>query len=752
MYRNFLLCLLTISAALAQVQSIEFKGLKHVSKGTAYELLEIKAGDEPTQKEISNQIKALYASGYFKDVKIESVDDVLIIEVKEWPVISSITVKGNKEIKDENINQVLDKLQLKPGHPFNQVTINQFIASLKNQYHSLGYLNVKIEEVKQLHKQSVNLEVVIDEGPISTYQSIKFAGNKIYSVLKIRSVMNIATTNLLSYFTGANVYSEQKLNESIRQLKNFYYDHGYLDFEIVKKQVTFSGEKTRVSLLLDVYEGEAYTLKEIVFEGKIPPSEAIIRQAKRIEGRPFSRIKLVNLLNAYREYLGDLGYAFADVQDQNSVDKDQRTISIKVKSDPKAVYTIRKIDIKGNRSTQSNFLRNFLYQSEGQRYSQKELDDSRARLMNLGYLDSVQYTLQPVPTYHDKVDVIYDVKEKESVNSIMAQLGYENGGGIVLGANLNFKNFLGSGQQVTLSSEHNKTTDTISLTHFDPFYLSSGITRSTKLYYTKVNSDNVSATDYRSDNLGGGVLYGVPVSKIDHINFGLNYEYTKLKNSDTLSQNVQDFIDSHGTSYNNTSGKVGWTRKTYRDDAQFSQNFHSEFGFPLLDNDITYYTFDYQFKLNQRLYQFKNDNEIALEIRPHLAYGQGYGAFAGDLPFFKRYQAGGFGTVRNFKIYSLGPKDSNGDSLGGDILTTLNTNLYFPIPFVTDNPFKTAIFCDVGNVYLSDYAPSELRVSAGLMVTASLAGVPLAISFGKNISHKPGDQFNPIDFAIGMDF
>ena len=135
---------------------------------------------------------------------------------------------------------------------------------------------------------------------------------------------------------------------------------------------------------------------------------------------------------------------------------------------------------------------------------------------------------------------------------------------------------------------------------------------------TKVNSDNVSATDYRSDNFGGGVLYGVPVSKIDHINFGLNYEYTKLKNSDTLSQNVQDFIDSHGTSYNNTSGKVDGREKTYRDDTQFSQNFHSEFGFPLLDNDITYYTFDYQFKLNQRLYQFKNDNEIALEIRPHL--------------------------------------------------------------------------------------------------------------------------------------
>ncbi len=752
MFKKILLLIMLINTIFAQIKNIEIRGLKNVQESNISSLIDIKVGDTPSQKEISEQIKSLYSTGRFKDIKIKVEDDILIINLIEWPVINNITVSGNHAIEDKVLDNIKASLNLKPGYPYNLKVVQAFTGGLRSEYEAQGYLNVSITKNIVAKEEKVNLEIEVKEGPLTTYESIKFSGNKVFSVLKIRSVLNVATTNLLSYFLGTNVYSERKLDDSINQLKEFYYNNGYLNFEVVEKSVKLNEKKTRAALTMRIYEGKPFILKKISFSGPIQPNKTILKRAKHLEGQQFSKTKMNDLMNDYRDYLGDLGYPYANIQDGLEMNQAEHTLSFTIKSDPKKMYTIRHISIRGNTRTQTNFLRNFLYQSEGQRYSKHELDDSRARLMNLGFLDSVHYTLQPVPTYHDKVDVVYDVKERENVNSIVGQVGYGGGQGIVVGANLNFKNFFGTGNSVSLSGEHNKTTDSISFTHFDPFYLSSGLTRATKLYYTHVNSDSISATDYKSNNAGLGMTIGIPASKVDHINFGGNYEYMKLNDAPTLSSNVRSFIANHGENFNNTSARIGWSRSAYTDRLRYNQNVSVDVSFPLLRNDITYYAMDYSLRYHLKLMQLKNDNTIALEFKPHFAYGQGYKSFSGDLPFFKRYQAGGFGSVRNFKPFSLGPKDSKGDSTGGDLLTTLGTNLYFPIPFATSNPFKTALFFDVGNVYLSHFSASELRMSAGVMATAHVGGVPLAFSFGKNLSHKTGDQFNPIDFALGLDF
>lgn len=177
-----------------------------------------------------------------------------------------------------------------------------------------------------------------------------------------------------------------------------------------------------------------------------------------------------------------------------------------------------------------------------------------------------------------------------------------------------------------------------------------------------------------------------------------------------------------------------------------------EVGLPIIDHYLTYYTVNLSDRFKMDLYSLNPKDKFALEIMPRVAYGQGYDDYSGDLPFFKMFHAGGFGSVRNYKNFSMGPKDSNGDVLGGDLMTTLSTSVYFPLPFIEDNPLKTAVFVDVGNVYKNSFNASDLRGSYGLMVLIRMGQIPVGFTVAKPINEQPGDSFNEFDFALGIDF
>ncbi len=752
--KSFLLlifCLFSIAMA-APIEKVRFIGLDQVSENDAKEWLTIHIGDDPTSRDLSNQVKSLYQSGLFKSVKINQQNGTLNITVVENPIINTFKLSGNIAITDKEMAPILKQNKLTPGYVFSKSRVAQFQRALEFEYQQKGYLNVKTSQDITRNGNKVSVVINVDEGSIARYNRIVIEGNDHFMTLRLRYVMNIATTNPISYFTEADVYSERNLSTSLDELIRFYKNHGYPGIEIVEKKIEISEDKKHVDLKLRIYEGPRYYLGKFIVHSSVKPPKMVERRMHNLEGMYYSEAKVSEVLNAYQQYLLAEGYAFATFDTKLDINKEKREVNFILDVNPGKVYTIRHIQLRGNNTTQTHFLKNYVDQFEGQKFSQKDLESSQRKLMSLGYLDTVQYTIQPVPTYNDKVDVIYNVKEKENVNSIMFQAGYGGGQGVIIGTNLNFKNFLGTGKQVSFTAERNKTTNSVSLTHFDPFFLDKGITQSTKLYFTKVNSDRIKATDYKSENIGAGLTYGFPVTAGESINLGFNYEHSQLRQSGDQSDEVQNFFNRHGDNFDTTSLNFGVNSNQYISNMFIKQNARLEVGFPLFKHNLNYYTISYSARIKQQLFLTKEDQEYALEMLPRVSYGQGYGEFDGDLPFFKRFYVGGFGSVRNFRAFSIGPKDSIGNSAGGNLMSAVQFNLFFPAPFSSSLPIKTALFFDTGSVYENNFSTDELRMSAGLMASLKVASLPIALSFGKNISKKPGDSFKPIDFAIGMDF
>lgn len=735
-----------------EIKSIEYIGLHRLTKESLSPWSDLEVGDDASDAAVSRQIKSFYESEYFESISSQFDNGKLTFTFVEEPIISSIKFEGNTVIADKELEQPAKDFGIKPGRPLNPTKFKQFIFRISQEYKNRGYLNVDIKPDLKRRVGKVNIVVNVVENNQTDYGEITIKGNKSFSDGTLEWAIGMQSLNPISWISSTYIYSESNFDQSIQALYEYYFDRGYLEFEIIKKDVTIDDKDHLANVYIELYEGDLFTLKKININSavQLPKSIAIMQEA--LEQQPYSRADLMKLMQNIQSYLKDIGYAYASVVPKQDINSKTNEVVITLDIKPEKVYHIRKINFHGNDLSNSTMLRRYLKQNEGQRFSQKELDASKNRLLGLDYFDDVNYKINPVPGFSDQVDIDYNLNEKDSVNSIMGEVGWGKSSGLTLGADLKFKNFLGTGNQVIMGLKSSKTVLSANITHTNPFYTDSGVSRSTNFYYTSIDTDSVKATDYRSDNVGINMIYGIPVSKYAKVDVGFNIEQSEFKDGSSYSQQVTDFINQHGNSYTNFAIKLGLGHARYEDNYRNQFNASLEVGLPVFPHELTYYTLSAMDRYKLDLYQFNAKDKLRLELNPKISYGQGYDAFAGELPFFRRYHAGGFGSVRNYRNYSLGPKDSKGDALGGDLLTVMSTNLYFPVPFIENNPFETAVFFDVGNVFKNDFSADDLRGSAGLLFLMRMGPMPIGFTVAKAINDKPGDEFNTFDFALGIDF
>ncbi|MEE2770175.1 MAG: outer membrane protein assembly factor BamA [Pseudomonadota bacterium] len=751
---KLLLCLL-ITVSLAdnnKIQSIKYLGLHRLTKEALTPWVDLGVGDEASKQAVSQQIKKFYESQNFESITSNFENGDLTFTFVEEPIISAISFEGNTVLSDKELEKPAENAGLKPGRPFNPTKFKQFIYSISQEYQSKGYLDIDIKPDLEKRFGKVNIKITIEEHNQTRYGKITFDGNEQFSDGALRWATRLQTFNPISWLRGTYIYSEENFDMSIRTLYEYYYDRGYLEFEVLKKDVTFDDKNRFANVYINLFEGSQYKLKSITMNSSVQLPKSILIMQEAIEQQPYSRADLMKLIQMTQDYLKDMGYAYASIIPKQNINSDTHEVSIELEVKPEKIYHIRKINFHGNNLSNTTMLRRYMKQNEGQRFSQKELEASKNRLLGLDYFNDVNYKINPVPGFSDQVDIDYNLDEKDSVNSIMGEFGWGKSVGLTLGADLKFKNFFGSGNQVIMSLKSTKTQLSTSLTHIDPFYTEYGITRSTKLYYTSVDTDKVKASDFKSKNIGASIVYGIPVSRYSKMDMGINLEQSEFRDSDNYSQQINDFISQHGNSYTNFAIKLGLAQARYEENYKNQFNASLELGLPVFRHELTYYTLSIMDRFKYDLYRLNPKESFRLELNPKISYGQGYDEYAGQLPFFKRYHAGGFGSVRNYNGYSLGPKDSKGDALGGDLLTVIGTNLYFPMPFIKNNPFESALFLDVGNVYKNNFSADELRGSVGLMLLLKIGQMPIGFTFAKPINDKATDDFNTIDFALGVDF
>ncbi|MBU0499615.1 MAG: outer membrane protein assembly factor BamA [Gammaproteobacteria bacterium] len=750
-----LLVPLSVSAETFTVKDIRVEGLQRISAGTVFNYLPVQVGQTISSDETGDVVRALYKTGFFKDVRLEREGPVLVVFVQERPAIAKIDISGNKSIEDKKLLQALKDIGLAEGRVFNQSVLDRIERELNRQYFSLGKYGMTLKStVTPLERNRVAIAIDIAEGQSARIKQINIVGNEAFKDGDLLSAMALSTGGWLTVLTKDNQYSRQKLAGDLESLKSYYLDRGYINFRIDSTQVTISPDKQDIYITINIHEGDVYTISDLKLAGNlvVDPEEffPLIRISR---GEVFSRKKAVESSEKITELMGDNGYAFANVNSIPDIDEANKTVALTFFVDPgKRVY-VRRINMKGNARTRDEVLRREIRQMESAWFSGTKVKLSKERLQRLGYFEEVSLETKPVPGSTDQVDVDVSVKEKSS-GSLMAGLGYSQEQGVMFSSSIKQDNFLGTGKKVGLGFNTSSVNTLYQLNYTNPYYTVDGISRGFNLKYQSTDFNEAGTADYSTDTMLAGMNFGIPINEFDRIGLSFDLEDTKLNSVTGRSGAVDDFIAANGsdTEYLNFKLSANWSHDS-RDKSMLPtkggyQQLYGMLSIP--GSDLEYYKTGYR---HQRYFPLAEKWIFAVDF--DVAYGDGMGD-TNDLPFYEHYFTGGPKSVRGYEANSLGPVDRiSGRPIGGNLKTAGSLELFFPPPFdIPGQTVRLGTFVDVGNVFSDTNAfdTSELRASAGVsLVWLSPLG-PFGISLASPLNSQAGDKEQIFQFTLGSAF
>lgn len=743
------------------VQDIRIQGLSHIDEGTVFNYLPFHVGQHFSEEQSQKIVEALYQTGFFARVDLQVEGTTLILSVVERPVIASLTVEGANTIRKDQVLSNLKTIGLANGRIFNPGLLERATRELERQYFSVGKYGVKVEtEINTLERDRVAIAINIDEGDAAKIREITFVGNKAYSVKTLKGLMKISTPWMLSFITKDDQYSKAKLAADLEAVRNFYLDRGYLKMNLTSVQVRLSEDKASVYVTIHLEEGSLYRVAALQLEGdwKVPESE--IRELITVKaGEPFSRANVAKMIENIRSRLGKEGYAFADIDLVPVPHEDTKTTDLRFVCRPGNRYYARRIIFKGNERTKDEVLRREMTQLESAPLSTVEIEESRTKLNRTGYFSQVEVETKPVPNTTDQVDIEFEIAEAMSGN-IGGGIGYSDAEGLLFNANLSNRNFLGSGNHVSLNFNHSKSYTTYTLSYENPYYTPEGMSRGFDLFYSSTEvSKTSSIADFVVDVTGGNLNYSYPISRESRVSFGVGYQNNKLL-TDIARAPVQivRFLAGHGMRrFDEFTVNLGWMRSSLdkyifpEKGRQTSVDMAASAPF----SDIVYYTIG----MRDRAF-YPLPGGLVLINNWQLGYGAGYGK-SEVLPFFKQYYAGGARSVRGFEENNLGPRDSTGRPFGGNVVLVTNLEIALPNWFSDGMPStRTSLFIDCGQVWdtrsghrlRETHNPQGLRFSTGASLTWMSPLAPLVFTLGTPLNRAQGESKQVFSFSFGTMF
>lgn len=732
------------------VKDIRVEGIQRTEAGTVFSYLPVKVGDTLDDEHAAAAIRALFATGFFKDVRLEVEQNVLIVLVRERPAIASVSINGVKDFPLDQLRENLKYVGLAEGRIFDRAVMDKAEQELKRQYVARGKYGVTVNtSVSELERNRVAVNFDVVEGDPARIKQINIIGNQVYSEKELRALIELNTPKWTSWFSKSDQYSKQKLSADLETLRSYYLDAGYLEFSIVSTQVSITPDKQDIYITINLSEGPQYTISDIklIVPENIMPKEQLLKLITLHVGEVFSRNKLTESTKQIGEYLGNDGYAFANVNAVPDLDKEKHLVAFTFMVDPGSRVYVRRIDISGNTKTRDEVIRREFRQLEGAWFDTSKIKKSKQRVDRLDFFSEVNVETLPVVDKSDQMDLSLSVKEKPT-GDFSIGAGISSGEGLVLTSAVTQRNLFGSGKQLSLQLNTTKTNQVYSVSYTNPYYTDEGVSRGFDVYKRDVNSSRSAVSQYRSSTLGLGVRYGVPISDDESIHYGLSAENTELSLNAASPQRFVDYVNTFGAATTNLLGTVGWTHDS-RDSAIYTtagtvQGAFLEAALPV--SDQRFYKLTYQHQWFHPV-----SRSVTLLLNGELGSGSGYGGK--PLPFFKNFYAGGPGSVRGYEASSLGPRDTNFNSLGGSKRMVGNAELLFPMPGLSDEKsVRVSAFIDAGAVYGPGSLSEYMRYSAGIAVTWISPIGPLKISYGMPFGNKITDKIQRTQFTLGSIF
>ncbi|MCE2969936.1 MAG: outer membrane protein assembly factor BamA [Burkholderiales bacterium] len=750
----------SLSAAAQEftIKDIRVEGISRTEAGTVFSYLPVRVGDRYDAERGVAAIRALYATGLFKDVRLEIDGDVLVVVVEERPAIAALELSGVKEFEVDAVTKSLREVGLAEGRILDRALLERAEQELKRQYLSRGYYAVTVKTtVTPIERNRVNVVIAVDEGEAARIQRIAFTGNKVFSESTLRGQMELTTPGWLTWYNKRDQYSRQKLQADLEKIRSYYLNRGYLDFNIESTQVTISPSKEDVSITINLNEGERYTIASVKLAGELLGLDAELDPLVDIKPGSVYNAEEINVVGKrITDRFSTLGYAFATANPVPEADREKRIVDLTILVDPGRRVYVRRVNVTGNSRTRDDVIRREVRQYEATWLDSDKVRLSRDRIDRLGYFEKVELETPPVPGTNDQVDVNINVKER-STGTISAGLGYSTTDGVVLTGKFAQTNAFGSGETVSFEINTSRANTIVALTHTDPYATLDGISRTTDVYWRKSNLAQLNLGTVDFESLGASMRFGVPFTEFDTVFFGLGVEATKIGivPCDPLNPALAcspptytNYVNQFGTQPNTLLGTIGWARDS-RDNLLVPTrgrlvSANGEIGLPGLD--VQYYR-----AVLQAQQYIPIASWLSAGLYGYIGYGNGYN---GDpYPVFKNFYAGGIGSVRGWESQSLGPRDALGTPLGGNQRFNATAELLMPLPGA-DRTFRGFVFSDTGWVWGPDQNPSfsDLRYSVGVGVAWLSPVGPLRLAYARPMNAKPGDQTQNFQFQIGTGF
>lgn len=792
-----------------QISDIRLEGLQRVSASPVFAAMPVRVGDTVDSEYLRQTMQAIFDTGFFTNIQVARDNDVLIVILQERPAIKEINIDGNKVIKTEQLVEIMDDNGLSEGEILEGHLLSGITRELERQYVSQARYGAKVTtQVEDIDNNMVKINIDIDEGKSAKIRHINFVGNKTFSNTVLSELFELRPAKWTGFFSGRDKYAQEKLKGDIEKLESFYLDRGYLDFAVVSSQVSISPDKTSVFITLNLSEGDVYTVKEIDIAGDPIISEERIRRIILFrKGDTFSQARMTSTAEYIGKLLGNAGYTNAKVEGIPQKNENETTINLNFFIDPgKRVY-IRRVEFKGNTKTDDVVLRREMRQIEGSSASNARIEQSKVRLERLGHFKEVNVQTKDVPGSEDLIDVEYAVEEQPS-GSITASLGYAQYSRLNLGVNVEQNNWMGTGKRVSFGINKNIYQKSYNFAYTDPYFTPDGVSRGFNVFFREIDYETTGGVaQYNMDSYGAGVEFGYPISEITRVSFGVGVINQKVATGSFAPQEIRQspflndglsagyILYSDFLELSNTNEPYSLDVTLLQEDSDVLTNFNGDnpgfiekFGNEF--NSVNFSTVWRRFALNRGVLADRGTSQtltlkgtvpgseleyikltydaeafvplsrhFTLRFRTSLGYGDGYGKMD-EMPFFENFRAGGFGSVRGFESYSLGPRaspsfrynteasswvDINRDgnstisgtafndigevqssyvlcdiadagceegkliygpntvynyTFGGNVLMEFGTELILPIPFIKDTrSMQLVTFIDAGNVF-----------------------------------------------------
>ena len=733
-----------------QLKDIRVEGLQRTDAGTVFAALPFRIGDTYTDEKGAAALRALFATGLFKDVRIDIDNGVAVVIVEERPVIANIDFVGMKEFEKDALIKSLKDFGIGEGLPFDKSLADRAEQELKRQYLTRSLYGAEIvTTVTPQERNRVNVTFTISEGSPSKIREIRIVGNKVFSESTLKGLFELNDGGWLNFYLKGDRYSRAKLNADLETLRAYYQNRGYLEFEVESTQVAISPDKQDITITINVKEGQPYTVTAVKLEGEYLGKEDDFKALVAIKpGQPYRAEAVAETTRAFVERFGAFGYAFARVDSRPEIDRATGQVSVTLVADPQRRVYVRRISVAGNTRTRDEVVRREFRQFESSWYDGRKIKLSRDRVDRLGYFSDVSIDSAEVPGTADQVDLTITIKEKPT-GAISLGAGFSSADKLSLTASIKQENIFGSGNYLGLEVNTSKFQRTLVVSTVDPYFTIDGISRAIDAYYRTTKPINSQGEDYELVTPGLAVRFGVPFSEYDTVFFGIGAERTEIKGGTLLPNSFFLYRQQFGETSGSIPLTVGWTR-----DNRDSALVPTAGRYTRVNVDLAAIGDAQYLRLNLQGQQYiPISRAFTFGVNAEIGYGRGLGGR--PYPIFKNFYGGGLGTVRGFDQGSLGPVDVTGAFIGGNRRFNINNELYLPVPGANaDRTLRLFVYADAGNVWgeKEHITFDSIRASAGAGLSWISPVGPLKLSYGTPIHKKPEDRIQRLQFQIGTAF